>query len=272
MKCYIPSPLYGFRGWKRLPYAVQHLHFPETRFFRREEWELLRQCDGQMHLPEDPCLQDWERSGLICEVRAGKALAPEQSYRFYPARFNETVQWAITGRCNYSCRHCFVSAPHAEGSEPELAQLITMLDAFSRCGIKGIALTGGEPTVRPDLWELSMRSSSGIWSSRCCIPTAHRSRRRSCISSNSVAYVRCCNSASMGSVTMTGCAAQTVWKRLSPMRCGAVSSAASAAPTVSILHGRIIGSRIRGINVPAAGRISLIQPPRTGSAGNAGLV
>ena len=50
-----------------------------------------------------------------------------QRYRFYDARCKQMVQWSITGKCNYRCRHCFMSAPHA-------AQ--------------------GEPMVRADFWEL----------------------------------------------------------------------------------------------------------------------
>ncbi len=38
--------------------------------------------------------------------------------------------------------------------EPSWEQLMTMLDAFARCGIKGLQLTGGEPMLRKDFWNL----------------------------------------------------------------------------------------------------------------------
>ena len=85
----------------------------------------------------------------------GERLRPEQEYRFYPARFKEDVQWSVTGRCNYKCRHCFMSAPYAAQGEPSWEQLMTMLDAFDRCGIRNLSLTGGEPMVRRDFWELT---------------------------------------------------------------------------------------------------------------------
>lgn len=47
-----------------------------------------------------------------------------------------------------------MSAPHAEYGEPTWDELMTMLDAFQRCGIKVISLTGGEPLIRSDFWEL----------------------------------------------------------------------------------------------------------------------
>ena len=47
-----------------------------------------------------------------------------------------------------------MSAPHAAQGEPTWKQLMQMLDAFERCGIKSVNLTGGEPMVRRDFWEL----------------------------------------------------------------------------------------------------------------------
>ena len=158
---YILSPGYAFRGWKLLPYAVQYLSSPRTEYFREEEWELFSACDGQKDIEWDTLtdvqrdLYDhWEKDGFIRRAGEGERLKPYQEYRFYPARFKESVQWSITGRCNYKCRHCFMSAPHAAQGEPSWEQLMHMLDAFSRCGIHNLNLTGGEPMFRKDFWEL----------------------------------------------------------------------------------------------------------------------
>jgi len=53
-----------------------------------------------------------------------------QEYRFYPARFKESVQWSITGRSNCKCRHCFMSAPHGAQGKPSWDELMRMLDAL----------------------------------------------------------------------------------------------------------------------------------------------
>ena len=158
---YILTAGYAFRGWKRLPYAVQNLFFPRTEFFREDDWVLLSACDGQTDIDWNRLTEKernkyghWEKAGFIRHAEAGERLRPEQEYRFYPARFKESVQWSITGRCNYKCRHCFMSAPHAEQGEPSWEQLMTMLDAFDRCGIRNLSLTGGEPMVRRDFWNL----------------------------------------------------------------------------------------------------------------------
>ena len=158
---YILAPAYALRGWKLLPYAVQALDRPKTEFFRKEEWELFRACDGRTDIRWD-MLDDgqkeryrhWEKNGFIRRCRPDERLEARQEYRFYPARFKESVQWSITGRCNYRCRHCFMSAPHAAQGEPGWEQLMAMLDAFGRCGIRSLSLTGGEPVFRRDFWDL----------------------------------------------------------------------------------------------------------------------
>lgn len=160
---YILSPDYALRGWKLLPYAVQALQRQQTEFFLKEQWELFSVCDGQSDIYWDALTDEqrqyydhWEKNGFIRRVESGAEdrLLPYQEYRFYPARFKERVQWSITGRCNYRCKHCFMSAPHAAQGEPSWDQLMIMLDAFERCGVHNLELTGGEPMFRRDFWEL----------------------------------------------------------------------------------------------------------------------
>ena len=159
---YILSPDYALRGWKYLPYATQALNRARTEFFLKEDWELFSACDGQTDIDWDSLsdeqkqkYESWERNFIIRRCSSDdEHLLPVQEYRFYPARFKEKVQWSITGRCNYKCKHCFMSAPHAAQGEPSWEQLMTMLDAFERCGIRNIELTGGEPMVRRDFWQL----------------------------------------------------------------------------------------------------------------------
>ena len=117
---YILTPAWSFRGWKLLPYAVQSLFFPKTEFFTEEEWKLFSSCDGKTDIDWDALsdrakikYEHWEKGGFIRRAADGERLRPEQEYRFFPARFKQSVQWSITGRCNALCKHCFMSAPHA---------------------------------------------------------------------------------------------------------------------------------------------------------------
>lgn len=160
-KTYILHPNYSLRGWKLLPYAVQPYAGGMTEFMDKHTWDLLTACDGStlidMDLLSDEDKKWYEQClgrGLIIECEKGTRMWPQQEYIYYPSRFKESVHWSITGKCNYKCKHCFMSAPHAVMGEPAWEDLIHMLDAFHRCGIRGVSLTGGEPLVRRDFWDL----------------------------------------------------------------------------------------------------------------------
>ena len=173
---YILSPMYALRGWNLLPYAVQARFVPHTEFLEKEPFELMKKCDGKTELrmnelseEQHQLLERWLRGGFIHEAAPGDTLLPIQEYQFFPVRFKEEVQWSITGRCNYRCRHCFMSAPHAAQGEPSWQELMHMLDSFERCGIHAVNLTGGEPMVRKDFWQLV----DEILSRQMIIPTLY---------------------------------------------------------------------------------------------------
>lgn len=158
---YILTRGYALRGWMLLPYALQYLYRPKTEFFYEDKFDLLQACDGQTDIRWDELTDEerstyerWEKGNFIRRAAPGERLHPFQEYRYYDARFKESVQWSITGKCNYRCKHCFMSAPHAAQGEPTWEQLMFMLDAFERCGIRNLNLTGGEPMFRKDFWEL----------------------------------------------------------------------------------------------------------------------
>ncbi len=62
------------------------------------------------------------------------------------------VVWAVTKRCNLNCKHCSIS------EEPE-GELTTdegfgIIEAAAKLGHVKFAFTGGEPLLRPDIYEL----------------------------------------------------------------------------------------------------------------------
>ncbi len=77
-----------------------------------------------------------------------------QRYIVYPSRFVEGVHWSITGKCNFNCRHCLVSAPDAHHPQLPLADCLHIIDEIARCGIRRVDITGGEPLVRGDFEEI----------------------------------------------------------------------------------------------------------------------
>ncbi len=65
------------------------------------------------------------------------------------------VVWAVTRACNLRCVHCYAGAA-GEPAPHELttAEGITLLDDLARYGVPAVLFSGGEPLLRPDLFEL----------------------------------------------------------------------------------------------------------------------
>lgn len=68
------------------------------------------------------------------------------------------VVWEITSSCNLACRHCFRTAP--EGHDLDTARALSLADEMVAAGVRKIAITGGEPFLRPDLIEITTRLRS----------------------------------------------------------------------------------------------------------------
>lgn len=80
------------------------------------------------------------------------------------------VVWNVTQRCNLFCMHCYASS-HDREYEGELTtdEGLRLLDDLAQFGAPTLLFSGGEPTTRPDLFELvSHASSSGL---RCVLST-----------------------------------------------------------------------------------------------------
>lgn len=157
---------YGFRGWKKLPYALRRMDsegwYKNPVFMDKPSFMAALRCNGVEEVDE-ASLSEVEREVLNELVNHGVAttsaepmgrLESYQRYRLYEGRYLESVHWSITGRCNYRCRHCLMSAPAARHPQLPLEDLVKMADQFARCGIRTVDITGGEPLVRSDFLEL----------------------------------------------------------------------------------------------------------------------
>ena len=152
---------YVLRGWDKLPYALVDWHTKSPTFLRKEAARTLFLCDGA-HDVDSPLVTDAQRKelerflekGWIEPCREGDGFADEQRYRRYPTRYIPLIQWSVTGRCNFKCKHCMMSAPEAALGELSHASALAIVDQLAECGVMQVALTGGEPFVRHDTPEL----------------------------------------------------------------------------------------------------------------------
>ena len=155
-----------FRGWKLTPYAVQAMYGKgrHTRpyFFNKGVFLELLNCNGE----EDVALSELSRETqqIIREFLAHEIMEeseqpmppmqPWQRYHVFPARYIESVHWSITGKCNFRCRHCLVSAPNAHHPQLPLEDCLHIIQEIAKCGIRRVDITGGEPLVRRDFEEI----------------------------------------------------------------------------------------------------------------------
>ena len=64
------------------------------------------------------------------------------------------LTWELTYACNLSCVHCLSSSGRRDPRELDTAQCMALIDEFQRMQVFYVNIGGGEPTVRPDFWEL----------------------------------------------------------------------------------------------------------------------
>ena len=70
------------------------------------------------------------------------------------------VAWELTRSCNLSCVHCRASAERGPYSgELRTQEALTVMDDIGLVGKPVIILTGGEPLLRDDLFDLARYGS-----------------------------------------------------------------------------------------------------------------
>ena len=157
---------WAFRGWKKLPFAVRAMAGEKKHgkpfLMEKEPFLELLCCNGE----ENVDIATFSEKGrkIIEEMLAHDILeqsetplpplASYQRYHVYPARQLESVHWSITGKCNFQCRHCLVSAPNAHHPQLPLSDCLHIVDEIAECGINRVDITGGEPLVRRDFEEI----------------------------------------------------------------------------------------------------------------------
>jgi heme d1 biosynthesis radical SAM protein NirJ len=66
------------------------------------------------------------------------------------------VIWNLLRRCNLTCKHCYATSTdtHFKG-ELDTAEALGVIDQLHEAGVRVLVLSGGEPLMRPDIFELS---------------------------------------------------------------------------------------------------------------------
>ncbi len=65
------------------------------------------------------------------------------------------VVWNFTKGCNLKCKHCYANAGKFAPDELTTEQKKKLVDQLDRAGVVALAISGGEPLVAPDLFEIA---------------------------------------------------------------------------------------------------------------------
>ncbi len=167
---YVLNRNYLYRGWDMLETGI-------IRKFAHGEYFLPPKLYGKLIRQDwavfenSPFLEREEREILDRMVNMGimelseniRPLTEEQRYRRYPNRYLSSVMWAVTGKCNCRCRHCYMSAPSGKIPEYSHEKCVEIIEEMEAAGIRFVSLTGGEALVRRDFTDLAERlTKAGI--------------------------------------------------------------------------------------------------------------
>ncbi len=84
----------------------------------------------------------------------------EKSRTYRPA----LVSWNLTKKCNLKCPHCYMSAGEKAENELSTGECLDLIDEMVGLGTEMLILTGGEPLLRRDIYDIARHASSkGIW-------------------------------------------------------------------------------------------------------------
>ncbi|MDF0529198.1 mycofactocin radical SAM maturase [Tsukamurella sp. 8F] len=64
------------------------------------------------------------------------------------------LTWELTYACNLECAHCLSSSGRRDPRELTTQQCKAVIDELERMQVFYVNIGGGEPTIRPDFWEL----------------------------------------------------------------------------------------------------------------------
>lgn len=147
---------YILRGWNKLPYAIVDIKTKNTFFLTAKRMQAVKLCDGNTDIPDEikNTINEIKDKGFIEECEKGNGLKENQKYKKYPSRYINLVQWSVTGKCNFKCKHCYMSAPEADAKELSHEDTMKIVNQLAENGVMKVYLTGGEPLFRNDFLEI----------------------------------------------------------------------------------------------------------------------
>ena len=128
---------------------------------------LLKLCDGYRTLDEiiteiSKCYNTdrntvFDMSSHLLEKLTGEGMLwwRRERINYWKLPPPIAVLWDLTSRCNLRCKHCVVSAGDVNKEELNYSECCKLIDEFAEFGIRQLILSGGEPMVRKDFFDIA---------------------------------------------------------------------------------------------------------------------
>ena len=65
------------------------------------------------------------------------------------------VSWNLTRACNLRCPHCYMEGGTKAENELSTVECLSLIDELKDLGTEMLILTGGEPLLRKDIFEIA---------------------------------------------------------------------------------------------------------------------
>ena len=74
------------------------------------------------------------------------------------------ISWNLTRMCNLRCPHCYMDGGRKAENELTTGECLGLIDEMKALGTEMLILTGGEPLLRKDIYDIAgAASAQGIW-------------------------------------------------------------------------------------------------------------
>ena len=134
-------------AWQRIKYAPFHLFIDHVRGDVDAETFRKRLADHK------PTVR-----GLVVVARSLAEFGLTIPQKFSAPLF---AVWNFTNRCNLTCKHCYQdSEKRAIAGELTLEEKLNLVDQMGAAHMPMLAISGGEPTISPDLLPVVARAKS----------------------------------------------------------------------------------------------------------------
>jgi radical SAM protein with 4Fe4S-binding SPASM domain len=133
--------------WQKIKYSP--IHFAISRLASDEGWDKFADRSKQFNATV---------RGINIVARSLAKFGPVVPQQFVAPLM---VVWNFTNRCNLKCKHCYQDSEHAEiPDELTLEEKLAVVDQMKRHSVPMVAISGGEPTLSPDLIPVIERASA----------------------------------------------------------------------------------------------------------------